>query len=159
MLLGRFTEKLSGKYSFRESESKDRTDDNFEILQLERDEPTEFGETGMLQLWRGGSKDFDWDNYDSDNDWGASIYFFGFQNFLGFYTTPSTEIEKRRFVLFVPRNDWSMFQDVIVEEFDYEGDQSRDEVEDFENLLVDFIGEKYQLKKVSKDTVSKYLDE
>lgn len=159
MLLGKFTEKLSGKYSFRESKRKDLTDDNFEILQFERDEPTEFGETGMLQLWKGGGKDFDWDNYDSDNDWGIHVYFFGFQNFLGFYTAPSATIGRRKFVLYVPRNDWSMFQDVIVEEFEYEGDQAQDEVEDFEQLLVDFIGEKYQLKKVSKDSLSKYIDE
>ena len=157
MLLGRFTHVLSGRHSFRESEAKDRTDEDFEILQFERYEPTDFGQRGDLQVWCGTGNDFDWDRYDLNDDSGMHVYFFGFQNFLEFYTSPTKVIGLRKFVLYIPRNDWSGWEDCVVEEFEYEGDQSKDEVEDLENLLVRFVGKKYQLKKVTEESLKKYL--
>ena len=46
-----------------------------------------------------------------------------------------------------------MWQDVVVEQFEYEGD----EAEDFEQLLVNKIGARYELRKVSAESVRKYL--
>lgn len=158
MLLGRFAHVLSGHFSYRESEKKNRTDEDFEILRLEREELTEFGEQGTLQVWCGSGKDFDWENYDSDNDWGLHTYFFGFQNSLAFYTAPTRKIGVRKFVLYIPRNDWSGWVDVVIEEFEFDDDESKDDVEGFENLLVKYIGDKYQLSVVSEESLKRYLE-
>ena len=85
MLLAKFTQVLEKTYAFRHTEAKDRTDDDFEIIKVAMYDQTEFGQQGSLCCWYGGSKDFDWENYNFD-DWGYHTYFFGFQNFLEFYT-------------------------------------------------------------------------
>lgn len=158
MLLGKFTHVLSENYIFRESEAEQRTEDDYEILEVRMYDQTEFGQQGSLYLHYGGSKDFDWDNYDSDGDWGASIYFFGFQNFLEFYTAPSKLKGVRKFILYTPRDDWTGFEDVVIDEIEYIGDRSTDEELDFEDLIVRLLENKYQVKKVSKESVEKYLD-
>ena len=159
MLLGKFTHVLSKNYVIRESEKRDRTEDDYEILEVRMYDQTEFGQQGSLYLHYGGSKDFDWDNYDSDGDWGASIYFFGFQNFLEFYTTPSRLNEVRKFVLYTPSDDFTGHETVIIDEIEYAGNKSEDEELDFEDLIVRLLGNKYQVKKVSKESVEKYFDE
>jgi hypothetical protein len=158
MLLARITHALENKYSFRHTRSKDRTDDDFEIVSVKMYGQTEFGEQGSLFCWYGGSKDFDWDNYDSGG-WDVSAYLFGFQNFLEFYTTPSKISGLRRLVLYTPRNDWSGWEGVIVDEIEYEGSQTDDEDTDFEELIFRLLGEKYQIKKVSEESLKKYFDE
>ena len=158
MLLGKFTHVLSKNYVIRESEKQDRTEDDYEILEVRMYDQTEFGQQGSLFLHYGGSKDFDWDNYDSDSDWGASNYFFGFQNFLEFYTAPSRLTGVRKFVLYTPMDDWTNHETVVIDEIEY-ADQAEYEATDFEDLMVRLLENKYQVKKVSKESVEKYFDE
>ena len=159
MLIGKFTHVLSGQYQFRESEKKDRTDDDYEILSVKMYEQTEFGQQGSLFLWIGGEKDFDWTNYDSDNDWGASLSFFGFQNFLEFYTAPTKFSNTRKLILYTPRDDWTGWDSLVIDEIEYKDDIATDEMEDFEELLIKLIGKKYQLQIVSAQSLRKYIGE
>ena len=159
MLIGKFTHVLSGQYQFRESEKKDRTDDDYEILSVKMYEQTEFGQQGSLFLWIGGEKDFDWTNYDSNNDMGASLSFFGFQNFLEFYTTPTKFSNTRKLVLYTPRDDWTGWVSLVIDEIEYKDDIATDEMEDFEELLIKLIGKKYQLQIVSAQSLRKYIGE
>jgi hypothetical protein len=159
MLIGKFTHILLGHYEFRASEKKDRTDDDYEILSVRMYDQTEFGQQGSLFMWYGGEKEFDWENYDSDNDWGASNSFFGFQNFLEFYTAPTKLSNTRKLVLYTPRDDWTGWESVVIDEIEYKGDISTDEEEDFEELLVKLLRNKYLLQIVSDESLSKYIDE
>ena len=158
-LIGKFTQVLGDTISYRESKPKNRTEDDFEILQLSFYEDTEFGIQGNLQLWHGDGEDFDWENYDHD-DWGASVYFFGFQHFLEFYTAPTKSTEKSKLVLYTPRHDWTSFQSVVLEEFTFENDSfgSLDEAENVAELLCVFLNEKYRLMRVSEQYLKKYID-
>jgi hypothetical protein len=156
MLLGKFTQVLSDSYQIRTSEHDDRTEEDFEIISVKRYEPTEFGLQGSLFLWFG--KDTPSDSYDSEGDWGASLYFSGFQNFLEFYTAPTKIDGIRKFVLYTPWDDWTQYVSVVIDEIEYAGDPSRDEDEELEDLIVRLLGNKYQLKKVSDDFVKKYID-
>jgi hypothetical protein len=159
MLIGKFTNALSEHYEFRVSEKKDRTDEDYEILSVKMHQQTEFGMQGSLYMWFGGEKNFDWDNYDSDNDWGASNYFFGFQNFLEFYTAPTKFPNMRKFVLYTPRDDWTGWNSVMIDEIEYKGNLATDEEIDFEELLVTLLSNKYQLQKVTDEFVEKYINE
>lgn len=156
MLIGKFTQILSDTYQIRESEKEDRTEDDFEIISIKQYEPTEFGLQGSLFNWYG--KDTSSDAYDSEGDWGASLYFDGFQNFLEFYTAPTKTDGVRKFVLYTPRDDWTQHVNVVIDEIEYAGDPARDENEELEDLLVRLLGNKYQLKKVSDDFVKKYIN-
>ena len=93
--IGKFSQVLGDGISYRESDPKNRTDDDYEILRLYMDEATEFGIQGGLSLWHGTGEDFDWENLPND-DSGLSIYFFEFQNFLDFYTAPTTDPNKTK---------------------------------------------------------------
>jgi hypothetical protein len=160
MLIGKFTHVLSGNFQFRESEKKYRTDEDYEILSVIISDPTEFGQQGSVKLWVGRESEVDWEHYDSDTSW-MSVYFFGFQNFIEFYTTPTKFSNTRKLVLYTPRNDWTGWESVVIDEIEYKGDISSDDDEEkyFEELLVRFIGNKYQLKKVSDEYLSKYINE
>ncbi len=158
MLIGKFTHVLSGHYEFRASEKIDRTDDDYEILSVRMYDQTEFGQQGSLLMWFGGEKDFDWANYDSNNDMGASLSFFGFQNFLEFYTTPTQFSNTSKLVLYTPRDDWTGWNSVVIDEIEYKGDISTNEEVDFEELLVKLLGNKYQLQIVPDESLSKYID-
>jgi hypothetical protein len=158
MLIGKFTQVLAGKYPLRESELIDRTDDDFEILKVKLYEHTEFGQQGSLLLHYGGSKDFDWENYDSDSDWGASAYFFGFQNFLEFYTSPSRTIGFQKLVLYTPADDFTGHEQVIIDEFEYDEKLLLEDTDDFEALFEQLLGEKYYVRRVNDDSVEKYID-
>lgn len=156
--IGKFSQILGDGISYRASDPKNRTDDDFEILQVSFDEETEFGIQGGLSLWHGTGDDFDWENYNHD-DWGASIYFFEFQNFLDFYTAPTTDPNKTKLVLYTPRNDWSGWQSVVVDEYIFSND-SIDDAEDsdsFAELLCVLLNEKYKLIKVSESYIKKYI--
>jgi hypothetical protein len=158
MLIAKITHALEKHYSFRHTEKKDRTDDDFEILKVVMYDQTEFGQQGSLLCWYGGSEDFDWDNYDSDSDWGASAYFFGFQNFLEFYTSPSRIEGVRKLVVYTPRDDWSGDRPVVIDEIEYRGDQAEDEDLEFEDLFVRLLGNKYEIKQVSEESLANYLE-
>jgi hypothetical protein len=62
-------------------------------------------------------------------------------------------------VLYTPRDDWSGWENLVIEEIEYEGDEADDEGIDFEELIVGFLGKKYEIKKVSEDSLKKYFDE
>jgi len=158
--IGKFSQVHGERFEYRKSDIQNRTYDDYEIIKLTIPEITSFGIHGRLELWHGSGKDFDWKNYD-DNDWGASAYFFGFQSFLNFYTTPTTEPNNCKFVLYTPRDDWSSWESIVVDEFLYEKevfDQSDiEDVEKLGELLCILLNEKYKLIGVSKDFLSKYL--
>ena len=157
MLIGKFTQILSANYEIRETEKEDRTEEDFEIISVMQYEPTEFGLQGSLFNWYG--KDMSSDAYDSEGDWGASLYFDGFQNFLEFYTAPTKTDGIRKFVLYTPRDDWTQYVSVVIDEIEYAGDLSSDESENLESLLVRLLGNKYQLKIVSAEFVKKYIED
>jgi hypothetical protein len=62
-------------------------------------------------------------------------------------------------VLYTPRDDWSGWENLVIEEIEYEGDEADDEDIDFEELIVGLLGKKYEIKKVSEDSLKKYFDE
>jgi hypothetical protein len=158
MLLGKFTHTLGVLYQFRHTEKKDRTNDDHEILSVELDEPTDFGQQGRLLCWYGGEQDFDWKKYQEStiDDSGMSIYFFGFQIFLNFFTEPTKSLSTRKFTIYIPKNDWGMWQDIVIEEFYYHHDQPEAESTDIERLMIKAIGEKYQLKSISDTFLNSY---
>jgi hypothetical protein len=158
MLLSKITHTLENQYIFRHTRAIDRTDDDFEILSVKMYSQTEFGQQGSLLCWYGGSKDFDWDNHESDG-LNVNAFLFGFQNFLEFYTTPSKVVGVRKLVLYTPRDDWSGWENLVIEEIEYEGGEADDEDIDFEELIVGLLGKKYEIKKVSEDSLKKYFDE
>lgn len=158
--IGKFSQVLGEKYAYRPSDIENRTVDDYEILKLSIYEITSFGIQGGLKLWHGTGKDFDWKNYD-DSDWGARAYFFEFQSFLNFYTTPTADPNNSKFVLYTPRDDWSSWKSIVIDEFQYEteifDESSLEEVEKLTELLCILLNEKYKLIQVSKDFLSKYL--
>lgn len=158
MLLAKITHALENKYSFRHTRAIDRTDGDFEILSVKMYSQTEFGQQGSLFCWYGGSKNLDWDNQDSDG-WNVNAYLFGFQNYLEFYTAPSKVAGVRKLVLYTPRDDWSGFESIVIEEIEYEGDLADEEDIDFEELIAKLLGIKYHVKKVTEDSLKKYFDE
>ncbi len=158
-LIGKFTQVLGDTISYRGSDPKNRTDDDFEILTISLEESTEFGIQGYLALWHGDGEDFDWENYDHD-DWGASTSFFEFQSFLEFYSTPTTRIDKTKLVLYTPRHDWTSFQSVVIEEFTFDNDSFDDlyNLNTVAELLCVMLNEKYKLIRVSEQYLKKYID-
>ena len=158
-LIGKFTQVLGDAISYRGSDPKNRTEDDFEILAISLDESTEFGIQGYLALWHGDGEDFDWENYDHD-DWGASTSFFEFQSFLEFYTAPTTSEDKSKLVLYTPKHDWTSNQSVVIEEFTFENDSfgSLDDPNTVAELLCLMLIEKYRLIRVSEQYLQKYID-
>jgi hypothetical protein len=158
--IGKFSHVLGEKYAYRTSDIKNRTFDDYEILRLTISEITSFGIQGDLNLWHGTGEDFDWKNYDN-NDWGASGYFFEFQSFIKFYTTPTTDPNNSKLVLYTPRDDWSSWKSIVVDEFLYETevfDESiLEDAEKVTELLCILLNEKYKLIHVSKYFLGKYL--
>ena len=158
-LIGKFTQFLGDAISYRGSDPKNRTEDDFEILAISLDENTEFGIQGYLALWHGDGEDFDWENYDHD-DWGASTSFFEFQSFLEFYTAPTTSEDKSKLVLYTPKHDWTSNQSVVIEEFTFENDSFGDlnDLNTVAELLCLMLNEKYRLIRVSEQYLQKYID-
>ena len=158
-LIGKFTQVLGETISYRGSDPKNRTEDDFEILAISLDANTEFGIQGYLALWHGDGDDFDWENYNQD-DWGASTSFYEFQSFLEFYTAPTTSEDKSKLVLYTPRHDWTSFRSVVIEEFTFENDafDNLDEPSTVAELLCVLLNEKYKLIRVSEQYLKKYID-
>ena len=50
------------------------------------------------------------------------------------------------------------WESVVIDEIEYKGDISTDEEEDFEELLVKLLRNKYLLQIVSDESLSKYID-
>ena len=151
-LLGKFSQILEEKFIFRSTEKKHRTKEDFEILKVVSYDNTEFGIQGSLFCWYGDGKDFDWENYDYD-DWGARAFFFGFQNFLEFYTTPTKEKDKNKLVIYTPFDSWTDGH-IIIDEIEYPEHLNNQSVED---LLCLLLNTKYSLMHISTDYVSEYI--
>ena len=96
-LIGKFTQVLGDTISYRESKPKNRTEDDFEILQLSFYEDTEFGIQGNLQLWHGDGENFDWENYD-DNDAVLSIAS-SWNNLFQFHSTFTNTFNNKLFII------------------------------------------------------------
>jgi len=156
MLLAKFTHVLKDHFQFRQTDEGDRTDDDYEILEIKMYDETEFGTQGSLFCWYGGEKEFDSDSYDTSDDWGSSAFFFGFQNFLEFYTTPTKIPYITKFVLYTPSDDWSHDGHVVIDEIEFAKELQSDL--DIEDLIIRLFGNKYQLKKVTKESLKKYLE-
>jgi hypothetical protein len=156
--ISKFTHVLGEKYEYRESDPKNRTDDDNEILQLKSYDKTEFGIQGALDLWNGSGNDYDWEK--NADIWEASVYFFEFQTFLEFYTAPTKDKEISKFILFTPSHDWTSFQSVEIEEIHFNNADFGD-LEDpsvVAELICILLNEKYRVTKVSKNYLKKYLE-
>ena len=157
-LLGKFTQILSGKVSFRESESKNRTKEDYEILKIENFSKTEFGIQGILTIWVGDGSDSEFIDSYGDSGW-VTDYFHGFQDFLIFYTLPTDISKNKKLVLCTPEDSWTSFEMVIIDEIEC----SRESVGEVSNASAaeDFLSihllEKYKLIKISDEFLNQYI--
>ena len=156
--ISKFIHVLSERYEYRESDPKNRTDEDFEILQLKIYDKTEFGIQGALDLWHGSGNDYVWEK--NADIWEASVYFFEFQTFLEFYTAPTKDKDKSKFILLTPSHDWTSFQSVGIEEIQFNNADFGD-LEDLSvvaELICILLNEKYRITKVSKNYLKKSLE-
>jgi len=157
-LLGKFTQILSGKASFRESESKNRTNEDYEILRIENFSKTEFGIQGILTIWVGDGSDSEFIDSYGDSSW-VTDYFHGFQNFLIFYTLPTDISKNKKLVLCTPEDSWTSFEMVIIDEIECSREMVGEisDVNAAEDFLSIYLLEKYKLIKISNEFINQYI--
>ena len=60
-------------------------------------------------------------------------------------------------MVYTPRDDWSGDRAVVIDEIEYRGDQAEDEDLEFDDLFVRLLGNKYEIKQVSEESLANYL--
>jgi len=150
------------------------TEDGFQIIRFQRNEATEFGTQGDIQIWCGSPTEEELRRLRTDPGFDdISCYLWGFQPSLSFYTCPTIHPSIELLTLYIYRSDWSMslqstvfqityqckyedWQNTIGKEDYYVVDLNDSE---FHQFMFNHLQSQLKLIPLKDNEIVKYLDE